>query len=83
MPQTFLIHNNIIIQRNIYILSHQVINFAEKQWNFNLRKFYNKLEPFKTPGALKKEMDFYEPEEFFKFLNVMWGLTSTSLYLFI
>lgn len=49
----------------------QVINFAEKQWNFNLRKFYNKLEPFKTPGALKKEMDFYEPEEFFKFISVV------------
>lgn len=47
----------------------QVINFAEKQWDFNLRKFYNKLEPFKTPGALKKEMDFYEPEEFFKFIS--------------
>ena len=49
----------------------QVINFAEKQWDFNLRKFYNKLEPFKTPGALKKEMDFYEPEEFFKIISVV------------
>ena len=49
----------------------QVINFAEKQWDFNLRKFYNKLEPFKTLGALKKEMDFYEPEEFFKFISVV------------
>ena len=49
----------------------QVINFAEKQWDFNLRKFYNKLEPFKTPGALKKEMDFYEREEFFKFISVV------------
>lgn len=49
----------------------QVINFAKKQWDFNLRKFYNKLEPFKTPGALKKEMDFYEPEEFFKFISVV------------
>lgn len=49
----------------------QVINFAEKQWDFNLRKFYNKLEPFKTPGALKKEMDFYEPEEFFKFISAV------------
>ena len=49
----------------------QVINFAEKQWDFNLRKFYNKLEPFKTPGTLKKEMDFYEPEEFFKFISVV------------
>ena len=49
----------------------QIINFAEKQWDFNLRKFYNKLEPFKTPGALKKEMDFYEREEFFKFISVV------------
>ena len=49
----------------------QVINFAEKQWDFNLRKFYNKLEPFKTPGALKKEMDFYEREELFKFISVV------------
>ena len=49
----------------------QVINFAEKQWDFNLRKFYNKLEPFKTPGALKKEMDFYEREEIFKFISVV------------
>ena len=49
----------------------QVINFAEKQWDFNLRKFYNKLEPFKTPGALKKEIDFYERKEFFKFISVV------------
>ena len=49
----------------------QVINFAEKQWDFNLRKFYNKLEPFKTTGALKKEMDFYEPEEFFNVISVV------------
>ena len=42
----------------------QVINFAEKQWDFNLRKFYNRMEPFKTPGAIKKEMDFYDPDEF-------------------
>lgn len=49
----------------------QVINFAEKQWDFNLRKFYNKLEPFKTPGAIKKEMQFFEPEEFYRFLSVI------------
>ncbi len=28
-----------------------VLNYAEKHWNFSLRKLYNKLEPFKTPGA--------------------------------
>ena len=49
----------------------QVINFAEKQWDFNLRKFYTKLEPFKTPGAIKKEMKFFEPDEFFKFISVI------------
>ena len=58
----------------------QVINFAEKQWDFNLRKFYNKLEPFKTPGALKKEMDFYEPEEFFKFISVVDDLRYKCLF---
>ena len=49
----------------------QVLNFAEKQWDFNLRKFYNKLEPFKTPGAIKKEMDFYEPQEFFQYIYII------------
>lgn len=58
----------------------QVINFAEKQWDFNLRKFYNKLEPFKTPGAIKKEMQFYEPDEFYKFLSVITDLTDKCFF---
>lgn len=58
----------------------QVINFAEKQWDFNLRKFYNKLEPFKTPGAIKKEMEFYEPDEFYKFLSVIEDLRDRCLF---
>lgn len=37
---------------DIQQLIKQVINFAEKQWDFNLRNFYKKLEPFKTPVAL-------------------------------
>ena len=48
-----------------------VLNYAEKHWDFSLRKFYNKLEPFKTPGALKKEMRYYTPEEFFQFISVV------------
>ena len=46
---------------------------TEESYNniIDLRKFYNKLEPVKTPGALKEEMDFYEPEEFFKFISVV------------
>lgn len=58
----------------------QVINFAEKQWDFNLKKFYNKLEPFKTPGAIKKEMEFYEPNEFYKFLSVIEDLRDRCLF---
>ena len=58
----------------------QVINFAEKQWDFNLRKFYIKLEPFKTPGAIKKEMEFFEPEEFYKFLSVIDDLRDRCLF---
>lgn len=58
----------------------QVINFAEKQWDFNLRKFYNKLEPFKTPGAVKKEMKVYAPEEFYKFLSVINDIRDKCLF---
>ncbi len=58
----------------------QVLNFAEKQWDFNLRKFYNKLEPFKTPGAIKKEMDFYEPQEFFQYISVINDLRDKCLF---
>lgn len=58
----------------------QVLNFAEKQWDFNLRKFYNKLEPFKTPGAIKKEMDFYKPQEFFQYISVIDDLRDKCLF---
>ena len=58
----------------------QVLNFAEKQWDFNLRKFYNKLEPFKTPRAIKKEMDFYEPQEFFQYISVIDDLRDKCLF---
>ena len=58
----------------------QVLNFAEKQWDFNLRKFYTKLEPFKTPGAIKKEMDFYEPQEFFQYISVIDDLRDKCLF---
>lgn len=58
----------------------QVLNFAEKQWDFNLRKFYNKLEPFKTPGAIKKEIDFYEPQEFFQYISVIDDLRDKCLF---
>ena len=57
-----------------------ICNFAEKQWDFNLRKFYNKLEPFKTPGAVKKEMEVYKPEEFYKSISVVNDTQMRCLY---
>ena len=56
---------------DIQKLIKTVINNAEKHWDFNLRKFYNKLEVFKTPGALEKEMRYYTPVEFYQFLSVI------------
>ncbi|MBR2833088.1 MAG: site-specific integrase [Bacilli bacterium] len=57
-----------------------ICNFAEKQWDFNLRKFYNKLEPFKTPGAVKKEMDIFTPDEFYKFISVIKDIQMRCLF---
>ena len=65
---------------DIQKLIKTVCNFAEKQWDFNLRKFYNKLEPFKTPGAVKKEMEVYKPDEFFKFISVVNDIQMRCLY---
>ena len=58
----------------------QVLNFAESQWDFNLRKFYRKMVPFKTPGALPKEMIFYTPEEFYAFIAEADDLRYRCLY---
>ena len=57
-----------------------VCNYAEKQWDFNLRKFYNKLEPFTTPGAVKKEMEVYKPNEFYQFISVIDDIQMRCLY---
>ena len=65
---------------DIQKLIKTICNYAEKQWDFNLRKFYNKLEPFKTPGAIKKEMDVYKPEEFYKFISVVDDIQMRCLY---
>ena len=65
---------------DIQKLIKTICNFAEKQWDFNLRKFYNRMEPFKTPGAIKKEMDFYDPDEFYKFLSVIDDLRDRCLF---
>lgn len=49
---------------DIQKLIKTICNYAEKQWDFNLRKFYNKLEPFKTPGAIKKKWMYINLKSF-------------------
>ena len=51
-----------------------VINFAEKNYDFNLRKFYTKLESFNNPNKLEKEMRFYTSGEFYKYISTITDL---------
>ena len=46
-----------------------VLNWGEKMYGFNFRKFYNKITKFSNPNEIKKEMEFYTLEEFKKFIS--------------
>ncbi len=67
-------------KRDIQKFIKMVINFAEKNYEFNLRKFYTKLEPFNDPNELEKEMRFYTPEEFYKFISTITDLQMKCLF---
>lgn len=51
-----------------------IINFLEKQYNFNLRSFYLNIEPFRDPNKLEEQKKFYTPEEYKKFISVVENL---------
>ena len=67
-------------KRDIQKFIKMVINFAEKNYDFNLRKFYTKLEPFTNPNELEKEMRFYTPEEFYKYISSVNDLQMKCLF---
>lgn len=67
-------------KRDIQKFIKMVINFVERNYEFNLRKFYTKLEPFNDPNELEKEMRFYTPEEFYKFVAVITDLQMRCLF---
>ena len=46
------------------------MNFGTKWYDLNFVKVYNKMTNFTNPNERKKEMSFYTPEEFQKFLSV-------------
>ena len=67
-------------KRDIQKFIKMVINYAEKNYDFNLRKFYTKLEPFYDPNEIEKEMRFYTPEEFYKFISIITDLQLRCLF---
>lgn len=46
------------------------MNFGTKWYDLNFIKVYNKMTNFTNPNERKKEMQFYTPQEFQKFLSV-------------
>ena len=54
----------------VYKYLKVVMNFGTKWYDLNFVKVYNKMTNFTNPNERKKEMSFYTPEEFQKFLSV-------------
>ncbi len=57
-------------KNGIYKYLKAVMNFGTKWYDLNFVKVYNKMTNFTNPNERKKEMSFYTPEEFQKFLSV-------------
>ena len=57
-----------------------VLNWGEKMYGFNFRKFYNKITKFSNPNEIKEEMDFYTLEEFKTFISYEDNIKFKCLY---
>ena len=57
-------------KNGIYKYLKAVMNFGTKWYDLNFVKVYNKMTNFTNPNERKKEMSFYTPEEFQKFISV-------------
>lgn len=49
-------------------------------YDFDFRRFYNKINKFINHNKIKKEMDFYTLEEFQKFISCEKDLKFKCLY---
>ncbi len=47
-----------------------VLNYGSMWYDFNFSSLYNKMVNFTDPNEMPKEMLFYTPEEFIKFISV-------------
>ena len=59
-----------IYKNGIYKYLKALLNFGNKWYDINFYKVYNKMSNFTNPNERKKEMLFFTPEEFNKFLSV-------------
>ncbi len=57
-------------KNSVYKYLKAIMNFGTKWYDLNFVKVYNKMTNFTNPNERKKEMLFYTPEEFRKFLSV-------------
>ena len=57
-------------KNGIYKYLKAIMNFGTKWYDLNFIKVYNKMTNFTNPNERKKEMQFYTPQEFQKFLSV-------------
>lgn len=57
-------------KNTLYKYLKALMNFGAKWYDINFLKVYNKMSNFTNPNERKKEMLFYTPEEFQKFLAV-------------
>lgn len=68
------------------ILKHwkSVLNFGTRWYDFNFLSVYRKMDKFKEPNGLKKEMKYYTLPEFKKFISgeedSMWRCYFQTLY---
>ena len=68
------------------ILKHwkSVLNFGTRWYDFNFLSVYRKMDKFKDPNGLKKEMNYYTLPEFKKFISgeedSMWRCYFQTLY---
>ena len=56
-------------KQNIQKYIKMVINFAEKQYDYSLNRFYRKIEPFSAPEEIKREIRYYTPKEFYQYIS--------------
>ena len=60
-------------KNDIYKFLRSILNFGVKWHGFNFNNVYNKMTKFQDPNERRKEMSYYNYEEFKKFISYVNG----------